>query len=77
MMSASYMRQCARKKRYESRDEARLAAGVLAGAVGGSKTVNFYRCDQCLGWHVGKSGHPAPGRSRTGKRPNKRMRGRV
>lgn len=77
-MSAAYMRRCARKRRYESKDEAAKARSVVA-ALGNKarKKVNAYRCDQCLGWHVGKADGHYISRNRTGKRPNKRMRGRV
>jgi hypothetical protein len=74
-MSAGYMRRCARKKRYGDKPEASKAKGALAGNTGAS--VNVYRCDQCLGWHVGKADGAFISRNRTGKRPNKRMRGRV
>lgn len=73
-MSAGYMRRCAGKKRYENKEEARKAKGALAGNTGAS--VNAYRCDQCMGWHVGNTGGVFITRSRNGKRPNKRMRGR-
>lgn len=74
-MSAAYMRRCARKKRFETKNEARQAKGALAGNTGAP--VSVYRCDQCLGWHVGGTTGVFISRSRTGKRPNKRMRGRV
>jgi len=75
-MSAAYMRRCARKKRHETKDEAVAARAALLGGTG-KKTVNVYRCDQCLGWHVGRGDGHYITRNRTGKRPNKRMRGRV
>ena len=74
-MSAAYMRRCARKKRHESRDDAMAARAAMAGKS--VTVVNVYRCDQCLGWHVGRGAGHYISRTRTGKRANKRMRGRV
>jgi hypothetical protein len=74
-MSASYMRRCARKKRYEDKNEARKARAAMAGNT--ASTMNAYRCDQCLGWHIGRGEGHYISRNRNGKRPNKRMRGRV
>lgn len=77
-MSASYLRRCAGKKR-ETKETAGASRKKLAAAV--KKPVsNFsiYRCDQCLGWHVGGNGsHFISRERRAGKRPNKKMRGRV
>lgn len=74
-MSASYMRRCARKRRYENKDEAVKARAAKAGKT--SAAINAYRCDQCLGWHIGGANGHYISRNRTGKRPNKRMRGRI
>lgn len=74
-MSAAYMRRCARKKRYENKEEATKARAALSGKS--SSGTNTYRCDQCLGWHVGRSDGFYITRNRTGKRANKRLRGRI
>lgn len=74
-MSAAYMRRCARKKRYENKEEAVKARSAMAERS--SSVMNAYRCDQCLGWHVGRGNGHYISRNRNGKRPNKRMRGRV
>lgn len=74
-MSAAYMRRCAGKIRYESREKAGEHKASLA-ANKDKKTV-VYRCDQCLGYHVGgPSGVFVSRNRRSGKRANKRMRGR-
>lgn len=73
-MSAAYMRRCARKKRFETKEEAQKARAALAAKLG--KTITSYMCDQCLGYHVGSADNRFMTRNRTGKRPNKRMRGR-
>ena len=77
-MSAGYMRQCAGKKRFDTKSDAMDARGALAASLGLSKDkFHAYQCIQCLGWHVGGSSNAFITRSRTGRRPNKRMRGRV
>lgn len=77
-MSGGYMRKCAGKKRFESRAEAvQSKSGLTASKSFKQGTVHTYRCDQCLGWRVGNSGFKVHIRHRTGKRPNKRLRGRV
>lgn len=78
-MSAAYLRRCAGKERHESRTD---AAGEKSSITGGFQLskgrVSVYHCDQCLGWHVGGSNSRFRSRRRrSGKRPNKRMRGRV
>jgi hypothetical protein len=73
-MSAGYMRRCAQKKRFETKAEASEARASLA--ADSSAPVSVYLCDQCLGFHVGRAGGRFKTRNRTGKRPNKRMRGR-
>lgn len=78
-MSAGYMRRCSGKERFGSKSEAsdKLLALASAAAVSRSR-MSTYRCDQCLGWHVGGSANRyISRRRRSGKRPNKRMRGRV
>jgi hypothetical protein len=74
-MSAGYMRRCARKKRFENKLDATKAKAALAGSKG--QAVSAYRCDQCLGWHVGNTAGVFITRNRNGKRANKRMRGRI
>lgn len=74
-MSAAYMRRCARKKRFETKGEAMKGRTALSSETGAKAGV--YRCDQCLGFHIGKSDGRFKTRLRTGKRPNKRMRGRM
>lgn len=78
-MSASYMRKCAGKQRYETRDEAARKRAALCGSEGRStQDVSVFRCDQCLGWHTGRTARTFKTRQRRpGKRPNKRLRGRV
>ena len=74
-MSASYMRRCAGKERIPDRRAVTTVMTALTGKKG--RKVNAYRCDQCLGWHVGGTGNRFRGRLKRRKRPNKRMRGRV
>lgn len=78
-MSAGYMRRCAGKKRHETRENADDARDLLCSDQGLKKAaLHVYRCDQCLGWHVGgPQGRYMTRRRRPGKRANKRMRGRV
>jgi len=77
-VSAGYLRRCAGKKRYESSDRADRGRNALCQHYRLRKdAVSVYRCDQCLGWHVGRSGNYLITRKRSGKRPNKRLRGRV
>lgn len=78
-MSAGYQRRCAGKKRHETKESANGHRAALAGKhklpVG---KLSVYPCDQCLGWHVGGADNVyLTSRRRSGKRPNKRMRGRV
>ena len=75
-MSAAYMRRCARKKRYGTKEEADKARTALSKLETQHKSA-VYRCDQCLGWHIGRTAGFYITRNRTGKRPNKRMRGRI
>lgn len=75
-MSAGYMRRCTGKRRHEDRDDAERARLTLQAKVG--RAMSAYRCDQCLGYHVGKPVNAMVTRvRRSGKRPNKRLRGRV
>lgn len=78
-MSAAYMRRCASKRRHEDRAGAVVEkAGLVARKAVDPDTVSIYRCDQCLGYHVGGARHAfISRRRRSGKRPNKRLRGRV
>lgn len=78
-MSAGYMRRCAGKKRHETRTAADGHRTELCVKERISeKKVDVYRCDQCLGWHIGGSAnHLISRKRRSGKRPNKRLRGRV
>lgn len=72
------MRRCAGKKRYEQRSDAVAGRSALVRAKKmRGDSLGVYRCDQCLGWHVGKVGNSFVTRNKTGRRPNKRMRGRV
>lgn len=76
-MSAGYMRRCAGKDRHETRALGNAArARLAASAAMRVDQFTVYRCDQCLGWHVGGAGRSFQTRTRNGKRPNKRMRGR-
>lgn len=77
-MSAGYLRGCAGKKQYADKSEARIGRVGLAGYK--KVTLNqltVYRCDQCLKWHVGGARRVFVTRTKTGRRPNKRLRGRV
>lgn len=77
-MSAGYMRRCAGKNRHEVKGGATAErAAICAKARIRTDQLSVYRCDQCLGWHVGGSSNSFKTRTRNGKRPNKRMRGRV
>jgi hypothetical protein len=77
-MSAAYLRRCAGKNRHEQRGGAcGERAHICAKHKISKDRLSVYRCDQCLGWHVGGAGGAFISRKRTGKRPNRRMRGRV
>lgn len=82
-MSATYMRRCAGKDRHETQAEAVGHRGALKAAKNFKRAkVDVYRCDQCLGWHVGRGNKSFSTRERQrgrrgAKRPNRRMRGRV
>jgi hypothetical protein len=78
-MSAGYMRRCSGKGRHETKTGASAQRSALAASLGlPTSKFSVYRCDQCLGWHVGGAANAFITRTRrTGKRPNKRMRGRV
>lgn len=78
-MSAGYMRRCAGKDRLENREQAGANRAALAGSLGLSiSKFSIYPCDQCLGWHVGGADSRFKTRTRrSGKRANKRMRGRM
>lgn len=77
-MSAGYQRRCARKKRHETESAANGQRTALAAKHKlPAGRLSVYRCDQCLGWHVGGADNVFITRRRNGKRPNKRMRGRV
>ena len=65
-MSAGYLSKCAGKKRHETKE---LARDARAATVKGSRLLNSqmstYRCDQCGGWHngrTGRAGRPQKGR---------------
>lgn len=76
-MSAGYMRRCAGKKRFDTKEQALAARSALAGDNGLRKDqFHAYLCDQCLGYHVGGSRNVMISRRRSGKRPNKNRRGR-
>ena len=77
-MSAGYMRRCAGKVRCETKSQAAAKRAALAAEHKLRKDqLSVYRCDQCLGWHVGGAANSFVTRNRNGKRANKRMRGRV
>ena len=46
------VRQCGTKKEYASQIEAMLAAELMTKQTG--KWFNYYHCQYCNGWHVGK-----------------------
>lgn len=78
-MSASYLRGCAQKRRHETREGAGgEKAALVAKTNESADKVSVYRCIQCGGWHVGHAANRfITRRRRSGKRPNKRLRGRV
>jgi hypothetical protein len=73
------MRRCAGKDRCETKQQATAKRAALRAEYKlRADALSVYRCDQCLGWHVGGASNSFVTRSRrSGKRPNKRMRGRV
>jgi hypothetical protein len=72
------MRRCAGKARHETKSGAAAQRSALAASQKiRTDQLSVYRCDQCLGWHVGGAANAFITRNRTGKRPNKRMRGRI
>lgn len=77
-MSAGYMRRCAGKDRHGTKAEAFDRRSSLAAKNGKPVSAyTVYRCDQCLGLHVGGTGGSFVTRSRRpGKRANKNRRGR-
>lgn len=64
-MSAGYMRRCASKRRHDEHESAECQRRQLVRA-GKARMVNTntYRCDQCLGWHVGHIGRRPRGKGR-------------
>lgn len=73
------MRRCAPKEnRHETRDDANKARAALRAAHRlPADALSVYKCDQCLGYHVGRSsGAFITRQRRSGKRANRRMRGR-
>lgn len=76
-MSAGYMRRCSGKNRHETKEGAEGQRAGLVKRYGLSPgQMDVYRCDQCLGWHVGRARNVFITRTRSGKRANKRLRGR-
>lgn len=73
------MRRCAGKKRYETSSKADGARTSICNSYALERSqLDVYRCDQCLGYHVGHSKNFYISRKRrSGKRANKRLRGRV
>lgn len=72
------MRRCAGKTRHEDKSGAAAQRAALVAAKKiRTDQLSVYRCDQCLGWHVGGAANAFITRTRTGKRPNRRMRGRM
>jgi len=68
-MSAGYLAKCARKVRYGTRQ---LALEARAAMVAGGRAINSqmstYRCDQCGGYHNGRSGRAGrPQKGRGGR----------
>jgi len=56
-MSAGYLSKCARKVRYETRQLALEArAAMVSGGRATNSQMSTYRCDQCGGFHNGRSG---------------------
>lgn len=77
-MSAGYLRRCAGKERLDTRQEAvQRRAALSAGRDVDKHKLHVYRCIQCLGYHVGRPTRKfITQRRRSGKRANRRMRGR-
>jgi hypothetical protein len=78
-VSAGYMRRCAGKDRHENREVAGAARKKLSASTKlPISQFSIYRCEQCMGWHVGRAGHTFQTRTRRpGKRAGKKMRGRL
>lgn len=79
-MSVAYMRRCSGKERHQTKGEANdhRSALIVSKRRVGNGQMSVYRCDQCLGWHVGRPTNAFNTRNRRrGKRANKRLRGRV
>jgi hypothetical protein len=76
-VSAGYQRRCTGKTRHETEASAHGQRAALSGKHKlPPGRLSVYRCDQCLGWHVGGANNVFITRRRSGKRANKRMRGR-
>lgn len=59
-MSAGYLRQCARKQRFDTKALAQQQKAYLCGKDGMRPDVmKVYRCNQCGGYHVGHAWRPA------------------
>ena len=78
-MSAGYLRRCAGKTRHEDKSSARgEKASICSRSNIPQSRISIYSCDQCLGYHVGGTSNVFMSRKRrSGKRPNRRMRGRI
>lgn len=65
-MSAGYLSKCARKVRYETKSLALDArSAMVAAGRARNEQMATYRCDQCGGFHngrTGRSGRPQKGR---------------
>jgi len=72
------MRRCAQKQRHDSKSGAITQRVAFAAKLGVPVSkFSVYQCTQCLGWHVGGASKISVTRQRrSGKRPNRRMRGR-
>jgi hypothetical protein len=76
-MSAGYMRRCSGKKRQSEAEAKQHRKKLAAKLMKPISAFSVYPCDQCLGHHVGGAANAFITRTRrSGKRPNKRMRGR-
>lgn len=78
-MSAGYLRGCAKKEKFSTKDQAKTVKATMCVVHGITPDrLTVYRCIQCLAYHVGGTSRSFVTRNRRhGKRPNKRLRGRT